>query len=60
MPKALCIVGIAVAVLLLLVFALDLAVAIPFGRDNLWMDIGLTVCSIIMGYLGWATLRQQG
>ncbi|MGA2620894.1 MAG: hypothetical protein ABSF26_25000 [Thermoguttaceae bacterium] len=60
MPKALCLTGAVVAVLLLLVFGLDLAAGFPFGRENLFMDIGLTICSVILGYASWSTLRQLG
>jgi len=59
MPKALCIFGAVVAVLLFLVFALDLAAKFPFGRVNLLMDIGFIACSAMLGYLSWMTLREQ-
>jgi hypothetical protein len=59
MPKALCLVGIVVAALLLLVFGFDLALGFPFGRASLTMDIGVVVCSAALGYLGWATLKEQ-
>jgi hypothetical protein len=58
MSKVLCIAGIVVAGLLLLVFLLDLAVALPFGRASLLVDIGLALSAAILGYLGWATLKQ--
>ena len=59
MPKALCIVGTAVTVLLLLAFGLDLAVEFPFHRASAIMDVGFLVCSLILGYLSWMTLREQ-
>ena len=59
MPKALCLVGTVVAVLLLLVFGLDLAIAFPFHRDSLPMDVGTLVCSVILGYVSWTALREQ-
>jgi len=59
MPKALCIVGIAVAVLLLVVFGLDLAIGFPFGKASQTMDIGFVVCSLVVGYLSWTTFREQ-
>jgi hypothetical protein len=59
MPKALCIVGMVVAVLLLLLFGADASVSFPFNGVSMWMDIGMIVCSLILGYLSWATLRQQ-
>ncbi|MBN1393751.1 MAG: hypothetical protein JW959_01785 [Pirellulales bacterium] len=59
MPKALCIVGTVVAVLLLLVFGLDLVVGIPFHRTSMVMDVGCVICSLALGYISWATLKEQ-
>ena len=59
MPKALCLVGTVVAVLLFLVFGLDLAVGFPFRRDSMLMDGGFLVCAAILGYLSWTALREQ-
>ena len=59
MPKALCMVGTVVAGLLLLVFGLDLALTIPFGRVSLTMDIGVVLCSLGLGYISWTTLKEQ-
>jgi len=59
MPKALCILAMAVAVLLLLVFGLDMALGIPFKGQSKAMDIGFIVASVMLGYLGWSALREQ-
>ena len=59
MPKALCYVGIGVAGLLLLFFGLDLAIGFPFHGASMVMDIGFVVCSLVLGYLSWTTLREQ-
>ena len=59
MPKALCLAGNVVAVLLLLVFGFDLALKFPFGRVSRTMDVGLVICSLALGYLSWTTLKQQ-
>jgi len=59
MPKALCLTGSIVAILLLLVFGLDLAIAFPFRRANTVMDIGLVVASLALGYVSWTTLKEQ-
>ncbi|MGA7702011.1 MAG: hypothetical protein WCB27_20650 [Thermoguttaceae bacterium] len=58
MPKALYLVGTIVAGLLLLVFGFDLAVGFPFHRVSLTMDIGCLLCSVILGYISWTTLRE--
>jgi hypothetical protein len=59
MPKALCLVGAVVAVLLLLVFGFDLALRFPFGRISMTMDIGLVFCALALGYISWITLKEQ-
>ena len=59
MPKALCIVGIVVAVLLLLLFGLDLGIRIPFGRQSMMMDIGFVLCALMLGAISYLTLREQ-
>lgn len=59
MPKALCILAIAVAVLLLIVFGLDVAMGIPFQGHSKAMDIGFIIVSAVLGYMGWSTFREQ-
>ncbi len=59
MPKALCIAGTVIAVLLFLVFGLDLAIKFPFNRASAIMDLAMVACSGILGYLSWTTLREQ-
>ena len=59
MPKALCIFGTVVAVLLLLVFGLDLLLKIPFGGVDWLLDVCFILCSGVLGYLSWTTLREQ-
>jgi hypothetical protein len=59
MPKALCLVGTVVAVLLLLVFGFDLALKFPFHRVNMVMDIGFLFCAVALGYVSWMTLKEQ-
>jgi hypothetical protein len=59
MPKALCILGLVISVLLFLVFGLDLLTSIPFGRGAMVMDIGFLVAAAIVGYLSFMTMREQ-
>ena len=59
MPKALCILGMAVAILVLLIFSLDLALGIPFSRASWLLDAVFAACAAVLGYLSWATLREQ-
>jgi hypothetical protein len=60
MPKALCIFGLVIAVLLLLIFGLDLAIDVPFrGANKMTMDLPFVLCAAGLGYLSWMTLREQ-
>lgn len=58
MPKALTIIGIVVASLLLLLFGLDLGIKWPFQQASVAMDICFLICAAILGYLSWNTLRD--
>ena len=57
MPKAFCIVGAVVAILLLLVFVTDLGIGLPFDRRSWFIDIAMVLCSGMLGYISWATFR---
>ena len=59
MPKALCILGMVISLLLLVVFGLDLAVGFPFRTASKSMDIGFVVSAAILGYLSWTSMREQ-
>ena len=59
MPKALAIIGMAVSVLLLLVFGLDWVAGFPFDQASKTMDAGFVICAGILAYLSWNTLREQ-
>lgn len=58
MPRVLCYFGIVIAGLLLLLFGLDLVAKIPFGGGAMLRDVAFVVCSGVLGYLSWATLRE--
>jgi len=58
MPKALSIFGTTIAVLLFVVFGLDLAVGFPFRGAQTTMDVAFMVCALILGYLCWNTFRE--
>ena len=57
MPRAFCLMGLAVALLLFVLFAIDLAVGIPFGRASLLADIGFVVSSLGLGLISFTTLK---
>ena len=57
MPKAFCITGAVVAILLLLVFGIDLGTGFPFDRESWLLDLAMVLCSGMLGYLSWSTFR---
>lgn len=59
MPKALCIAGMVVAILVLVLFLLDLAVGLPFKRASVTLDVIFVISALILGYLSLTTLREQ-
>jgi hypothetical protein len=70
MPKVLCIAGAVVAVLLVLVFVLDMAIGFPFRlppskdfMEAFWLRLPegiMVLCAGALGYVSWATYRQLG
>jgi hypothetical protein len=58
MAKGMTITGMVVAVLIFLLFALDLAVGVPFRKASLLIDIAFLICSIGLGFLSWTTWRE--
>jgi hypothetical protein len=51
--------GMVIAILILVLFLLDLAVAFPFDRISTFMDITFVICAAALGYISWSTLREQ-
>jgi hypothetical protein len=58
MAKALSIFGMAVSILLLLVFGLDLAIGFPFNGYHSVMSISFVVFSALLIYLSWSAFRD--
>lgn len=60
MPKALCIISIALSGLLLLLFLLDILLGIPFGKHGgIIMNLGFMLASGIVLTFGILTFREQ-
>jgi hypothetical protein len=62
MPKGLCVTGMVIAILIFLLFLLDLVLPVswaPFKRASLLMDISFVICASGLGYLSWSTFREQ-
>ena len=58
MARGLTITAIAIAVLMLVLFGLDLAIGIPFGKQSMMMDICFLVCGLGLGLLGLSIWRD--
>jgi len=62
MPRVLCMAGMVVAILVFIVFLLDLVIPgelAPFGNASYLMDIIFIICSLGLGFLSWTTYREQ-
>jgi len=67
MPKALCIAAMVVAILVFILFFVDLVVGYflgqyqlaPFRGARLWIDLIFSVGAGLLGYLAWLTYREQ-
>ena len=59
MSKALAIIGMLIALFVLLIFALDMAIGMPFGKANTVMDIGMIIGAALLAYLGFSAFREQ-
>lgn len=59
MPKAMSIIGSIVALLLVLLFGLDVFLGIPFKTQSTLMDVMMIVSGLVLAYLSWSTLREQ-
>ncbi len=59
MPKALCILGMVVSILLIVLFGMDLAMSFPFrGIGMVWSIIFIAGAGIL-AYLSFSTFRKQ-
>ncbi|TWT41554.1 hypothetical protein [Botrimarina hoheduenensis] len=58
MAKALAIFGMVVALLILLVFGLDAAIGVPFGKANTLMSIAFAFCGAVLAYMSWDAFRS--
>ena len=59
MPKALCLTGMVIAIVVLLLFLLDLILKVPFQRASLVMDVAFVLCAGALGFISWTTYREQ-
>ena len=59
MSKAMTIVGMVVAALLVVMFGVDFFANIPFGAESKIMNIGALIAGAILGYISFSTFREQ-
>ena len=66
MPKALCLIGLVLAILVFLIFTLDLALGLsgmdsmaPFRAVSILTDVIFMIGSAGLAYVAWTTFREQ-
>ena len=58
MAKGLTIISMVISVLILVLFALDLAIQIPFRKAYWPLDVVFVICAIGLGYISWITFKE--
>ncbi len=65
MPKALCLIGMVIAVLVFLIFLIDLVAGVagmiemaPFRCPSVMLDVIFLISSGALAYMSWATFRE--
>ncbi len=58
MAKGLTIMSLVIAALILLLFALDLVLAVPFRGASKMLDIVFVICALGLGYISWSTFKE--
>jgi len=58
MGKGMTIAGMAIAVLLLVLFLLDLITGFPFKKASVMADIIFIVSAVGLGFLSWSTMKE--
>jgi hypothetical protein len=59
MEKWMCLGSMGISGILLVVFALDLIMKIPFGGLSSTVDIIGIIAAALISYLGWESFREQ-
>ena len=58
MAKGLTIFAMVIAVLVLVLFSLDLAIGIPFRKASVLLDIVFAISAAGLGYISWSTFKE--
>jgi len=48
-----------IAIVVFLLFLLDLIMGFPFEGANILMDIVFVICAGTLGFISWTTFREQ-
>ena len=59
MPKALCLTGMVIAIVVFLLFLLDLILGFPFQGASMSLDIVFVICAAGLGFISFTTFREQ-
>ena len=66
MPKALCLIGLVLAILVFLIFSLDLVLGLsgmvtmaPLRAASIVVDIMFIIGAAALAYVAWTTFREQ-
>lgn len=58
MSKGLTIFAMVVAVLIIVLFSLDLAIKFPFRRANWMLDTAFIISAVGLGFISWTTFKE--
>jgi hypothetical protein len=66
MAKGLCIAGLAISILVLILFVADLLLGManaraiaPLRGESIVLDLVFIVCALVLGAMSWMTFRKQ-
>ncbi len=59
MPKALCLTGMVIAIVVFLLFLLDLILGFPFQGASKLLDLVFVICAAVLGFISFTTFREQ-
>lgn len=60
MIKTLCISSMVIGLLMVVIFGVDLAIALPFGRPSVGLGVCFIIGGLILAYMGWSLQREMG
>lgn len=60
MIKVLCITSMVLGLLMVVVFGIDLAIGLPFGRPSVGLGACFIAGGVILAYMGWALQWEMG